>query len=61
MALCACVCVHVQGAPIPVVPPLPVGSKFAPDGSDVWDGDQEAVDREEEAYATGNGYHWATV
>ncbi len=43
----------VTGGTIPVVPPLPVSSKFAPDGNDAWDGDAEGVDLNNDGYYTG--------
>ena len=43
----------VPGQGIPVVPKLPVASRFAPDGGDAWDGDAEAVDLNNDGYETG--------
>jgi hypothetical protein len=41
----------------PVVPPLPVSSKYAPDGSDEWDGELEPVDKDQDGYFTGRSLH----
>lgn len=43
----------VKGGKMPVVPPLPVLAAFAPDGSDVWDGEAEDVDKDPDGYYTG--------
>ncbi len=37
----------------PVMPPLPVKSRYAPDGSDEWDGQLERVDNDPDGYYTG--------
>lgn len=46
-----------KGDKFPVVPPLPVSSKYAPDGSDEWDGELEAVDKDKDGYFTGRSLH----
>lgn len=38
---------------VPVIPPLPVLSRYAPDGDDTWDGELEDVDKDEDGYYTG--------
>jgi hypothetical protein len=42
------------GDRLPRVPPLPVMSKFAPNGDDAWDGQPESADRNDDGYYTGS-------